>query len=92
MSGGVICDMDGNPVPDGVLVMIDTSLTDPGHQVAKNSDIPDIPVKVGTGKGVVRSPQTGEQASAGNILWLLLLVMVAAACPAIFKKRRFLKR
>ena len=92
MSGGVICDMDGNPVPDGVLVMIDTSLTDPGHQVAKNSDIPDIPVKVGTGKGVVRSPQTGEQASAGNILWLLLLVMVAAACPAVFKKRRFLKR
>ena len=89
MKGGVICDMDGNPVPDGVLVMIDTSLTDPGHQVAKSSD---IPVKEGTGKGVVRSPQTGEQASAGNILWLLLLVMVAAACPAVFKKRRFLKR
>lgn len=89
MKGGVICDMDGNPVPDGVLVMIDTSLTDPGHQVAKSSD---IPVKEGTGKGVVRSPQTGEQAGAGNILWLLLLVMVAAACPAVFKKRRFLKR
>ena len=89
MKGGVICDMDGNPVPDGVLVMIDTSLTDPGHQVAKNSD---IPVKEGTGKGVVRSPQTGEQANAGNLVWLLLLVMVAAACPAVFKKRRFLKR
>lgn len=89
MKGGVICDMDGNPVPDGVLVMIDTSLTDPGHQVAKSSD---IPVKEGTGKGVVRSPQTGEQANAGNLVWLLLLVMVAAACPAVFKKRRFLKR
>ena len=89
MSGGVICDMDGNPVPDGVLVMIDTSLTDPGHQVAKSSD---IPVKEGTGKGVVRSPQTGEQANAGNLVWLLLLVMVTAACPAVFKKRRFLKR
>ena len=89
MKGGVICDMDGNPVPDGVLVMIDTSLTDPGHQVAKSSD---IPVKEGTGKGVVRSPQTGEQANAGNLVWLILLVMVAAACPAVFKKRRFLKR
>ncbi|MCR5466118.1 MAG: choice-of-anchor A family protein [Lachnospiraceae bacterium] len=89
MKGGVICDMDGNPVPDGVLVMIDTSLTDPGHQVAKSSD---IPVKEGTGKGVVRSPQTGEQTNAGNLVWLLLLVMVAAACPAVFKKRRFLKR
>ena len=89
MSGGVICDMDGNPVPDGVLVMIDTSLTDPGHQMAKNSE---IPVKEGTGKGVVRSPQTGEQAATGNFSWILLLAAVAAVCQLFYKKRDFLRR
>ena len=81
--------MDGNPVPDGVLVMIDTSLTDPGHQMAKNSE---IPVKEGTGKGVVRSPQTGEQAASGNFSWILLLAAVVAVCQLLYKKRDFLRR
>lgn len=72
MYNGVICDINGIPFPDGVLVMIDTSLTDPGHTEVR-ANVSNPPVKNAL-SAEVRSPQTSESgtgSAAGAILLTL---------------------
>ncbi|MBR5712757.1 MAG: choice-of-anchor A family protein [Lachnospiraceae bacterium] len=81
MYNGTMCDIYGNPLPDGVLVMIDTSITDPGH-VNGAGEIP--PLKVtGTGSGQMRSPQTGENAGAAVIVVLFVIALGAGAAVTL---------
>ena len=82
MNGGVICDINGNPFPDGVLVMIDASLTDPGHSgVSGSAVVP--PVKNALGSEI-RSPQTSEGGAVeSSVLWAILLGTVAVVMLGI---------
>lgn len=82
MNGGVICDINGNPFPDGVLVMIDASLTDPGHSgVSGSAVVP--PVKNALGSEI-RSPQTSEGGAVeSSVLWAILLGIVAVVMLGI---------
>ena len=58
MIDGVICDLDGVPFRNGVLVMVDTTLADPGHASSQQAQIP--PAKNAAGSQV-HSPQTSER-------------------------------
>ena len=82
MNGGVICDINGNPFPDGVLVMIDASLTDPGHSgVSGSAVVP--PVKNALGSEI-RSPQTSDGGAVeSSVLWAILLGIVAVVMLGI---------
>ena len=70
MYNGVICDINGIPFPDGVLVMIDTSLTDPGHTEVR-ANVSNPPVKNAL-SAEVRSPQTSESGTGSNAGAILL--------------------
>lgn len=76
MYNGVICDINGIPFPDGVLVMVDTSLTDPGHTTVR-ANVSNPPIKNAL-SAEVRSPQTSESGS-GSTVGAVLLALAAFA-------------
>ena len=76
MQNGVLCDMEGNPIPNGILVMVDSTLTDPG--APDNNPGYQEDKKVPNSK--VKSPQTSED---HTILFvgafaMILIVLIGA--------------
>lgn len=70
---GIMYDMDDVPFPNGIIVMIDTSVTDPGEEPEE----PDYPHETPNG---VESPQTSDDVTIfriGMFLFAALLVLCA---------------
>jgi len=90
MVNGVMCDLDGNPLPDGVLVMIDTSITDPGHGNTASVVTPKVK---NADSGTLQSPQTSEHNSlAAPILLAVILLAALSAVTAPGRGRAAEKR
>ena len=77
MVAGVLCDMDGNPIPNGSVVMIDHELTDPG---SIDNTTPDYGEDKKSPNSKVKSPQTSEDITVlyigAAILMLALLIAI----------------
>ena len=77
MVAGVLCDMDGNPIPNGSVVMIDHELTDPG---SIDNTTPDYGEDKKSPNSKVKSPQTSEDMTVlyigAAILMLALLIAI----------------
>lgn len=76
MQNGVLCDMEGNPIPNGILVMVDSTLTDPGAP----DNNPGYQEDKKTPNGKVKSPQTSEEHTilyVGAFAALLMLLIGA---------------
>ena len=80
--------MDGNPIPNGVLVMIDHELTDPGEVDNAN---PEYGEDKKTPNSKVKSPQTSENMTVlyiGALVVLMILVVAAVLVVDELRSRR----
>ena len=80
MIDGVICDLDGVPFKNGVLVMVDTTLSDPGHSSSQQAQVP--PAKNAAGSQV-HSPQTSEQTPAAPVFAALVVMILLTGIGVI---------
>ncbi|MCR5086704.1 MAG: choice-of-anchor A family protein [Lachnospiraceae bacterium] len=80
MIDGVICDLDGVPFKNGVLVMVDTTLSDPGYSSSQQAQVP--PAKNAAGSQV-HSPQTSEQIPAAPVLAALVVMILLTGIGVI---------
>ena len=73
---GCLCDMEGNVIPEGTIVMIDTELTDPG--TVDHTD-PGYQADRKSPNSKIKSPQTSEEQTVlyiGGFIMLLVLALV----------------
>ena len=85
MVSGVICDMEGNPIPDGKLVMIDHVLTDPSSADTENPEYQEEKKKPNS---KVQSPQTSEDETVLYIGGFIVVLMLAVGIYLIADQRR----
>lgn len=85
MVAGVLCDMEGNPIPNGSVVMIDHELTDPG---SVDNTTPDYGEDKKSSNSKVKSPQTSEDMTVVYIGEAILALILAIVIWLIVDQRR----